>query len=164
MTRRILTLGLPLAAVVLLGIPSLAHATTTPGEIWVTLKGSDYAKPFLDGSEYEDHEFEDNGFKLVIRLTDIDRAYDFELRPSNPELETGKVHAEKKDFKAKRLKKNEGRMIYAVTVTFVKAKPAQDKPAQEKPAPEPEKPAAVPEPEKPAAAPEPAKPAPAEEK
>ena len=151
MVSRALGLVLPLA-VVLLG--ASAWAEPIPGEIWVTLKGSDYAKPYLDGSEYEDHEFEDNGFKLVIRLTDIDRPYDFELRPSDPALEVAKVHTEKKDYKAKRLKKNEGRMIFAVTVTFVKAKaaPPEKKAEPEKVVPPPSEPA--PEPQK---APEPAK-------
>lgn len=128
MTRRLfLTLG-GVALFVALALPAVAAADEAkPGEIWVTLKGNDYAKPFLDGQEYEDHEFEKNGLKLVIRVDDIAVPYTFEVRPSNSALRTITVETETAAFKATRIRgKRARRMVMKFTANFT-AKPVEKK-------------------------------------
>ncbi len=117
-------------------LPTAAWADAQPGEIWVTLKGTDYAKPFHEGSEFEDHEFADNGFKLIIRVTDVEKPWEFELRPSNPELATARFTTDKKLFKVKRIKGKEARLIATLVVKFEKAAaPKKDPPKTDEPKP-----------------------------
>ena len=122
-----------LTAVLFLGlsaIGSTAFAQVKSGEIWLTLKGSDYAKPYVDGQEWEDHNFEKNGFKLVIRVEDVDQSITFEIRPSNGQLGPVTFTTDRSKFKVKRMKRRSGRYIMAMTITFKKpgAKPPKTAP------------------------------------
>jgi len=155
------------ALVTTLLVPALSSAQT-PGEIWVKLVGSDYCKPFLDGAEYEAHDFENNGYKLVIRVDDIETEHTFEMRPSNDALGPVSVTTVAKKFKPKRIRGERARrMVMPYTAKFVKRPPppppAPKKPAAPPKAPEkpatPEKPEKPATPEKPAAPEKPAKPA-----
>ena len=129
MTRRQFTPLIGLALIATLAAPALASAQDTkPGELWITLKGNDYAKPYLDNQEYEDHEFEKNGTKLIIRIEDRSKPYTFELRPSLDGFVPVTITSVPKKFRAKRVSgSRERRMVYSAKAKFVKAKPAADK-------------------------------------
>jgi hypothetical protein len=114
------------------GGTSAAIAEEVPGEIWVKLVGSDYAKPYADNREFEDHEFEDNGFKLIIKLADYTNgAYYFTLKPSNPELAPVEIASNPKKFRRKKVGRRDYRMVMRLKVKFERAKKAAptDKPA-----------------------------------
>jgi len=91
------------------------------GEVWLQLKGSDYARPSVDGEVWEDHEFEKDGYKLVIKLRDIDRVWEFELKPSNSSLAPATFTTDPKKFKLKRVRGRTGRYIMKGTIKFKKA-------------------------------------------
>lgn len=117
--------------------PASAMAEGVPGEVWVTLVGTDYAKPYLENSEHEDHEFEDDGKKLVIRMGDISIPHSFEVRPHDDSLQIFEVTTDEKAFKATRIKGQKARrMVMKVTAKFPK-KPADKPPEEPKPADEP---------------------------
>jgi len=104
-----------------------AQADERSGEVWVKLTpkrmGCDYAKPYVDGQEWEDHDFEQEGFKLVIRIADIDKEWSFVLRPSDSSLAPVTVTTDPKRFKLKRLRGRTGRYIMTKTIKFVKVTP-----------------------------------------
>ena len=117
-TRKTLTV-LALAAAV--AAPTVALADPIPGEVHVKLVGSDYAKPYVDGDEHEDHEFLNNGRTLVIRIPDIESPVTFELRPSNSDLAPTTVTTDKKQFKRQRMGRRLVKMVMKTSVTFKKA-------------------------------------------
>jgi len=125
MTRRKLIRNLAFAVFgAALLLPSVAAADMVPGEVWVTLKGNDYAKPFLEGEEYEDHEFRKNGTLLVIRLDDIATPYEFEIHPSLDTFEKVRISTADKKFRAKRVRGSRARrMVWATKLTFKKKAP-----------------------------------------
>ena len=109
------------AALLLTGKASAKEKVVT-GEIWVTLKGSDYAKPYFEGTEYEDHEFEKNGFKLVIRIEDYTRPITFEVRPSVGDFAPIEITTVPKKFRPTRIRgQRERRWVYKTKAVFKKA-------------------------------------------
>ena len=123
-----------ISLVSLLVCSGTAFAEDTPGEVWVQLKGSDYAKPFVENSEYADHEFEKNGFKLVIKLADYtSRVYEFTLKPSNPEMGSVVVETNPKKFRRKKVGRRDYRMVMKVKVHFKKQSAAPPKAPVRKP-------------------------------
>ena len=112
-------------AVFLVSGPALAKEKVTSGEIWVALKGSDYAKPYFEGTEYQDHEFEKNGFKLVIRIEDYTKPITFEIRPSVGDFAPVEITTKPKKFRPTRVSgTRERRMVYKAKAAF---KPAAKK-------------------------------------
>lgn len=128
MTRKHFLVAATAALAVAILAPGVASAEdAVPGEIWVTLKGNDFAKPYLDGDEYSDHEFEKMGKKLVIRVDDIGRTYEFELRPSIDGFEPISLSTQGKKYKKTRVRGAKlRRMVWKTTVTF-KQKKADEK-------------------------------------
>ena len=109
-----------------------AHAQT-PGEVWVTLVGNDFAKPYYEGDEYSDHYHENMGKKLVIQLEDYQTVYEFELRPSLPDYEPFRFETDPKKFRPTRVRGERlRRMVMKITAHFKK------KAAAPPPAPKPE--------------------------
>jgi hypothetical protein len=122
---------------------SAAIAEDVPGEIWVKLVGSDYAKPYTDNREFEDHEFEDNGFKLIIKLADYTNgAYYFTLKPSNSELASVEIASNPKKFRRKKVGRRDYRMVMRIKVKFKRAEKAA--PAVKPVLPEKAAPAVIP--------------------
>lgn len=123
--------------VLLLGLANAASAADNsgkPGEIWVDLKGADYTKPFEGEEEFSEHEFEANGFKLIIRIPDVGVERTFELRPSDDSLGPVTITTEPKKFKVARVKGDKlARLVYRASAKFV-AKPKQAPPAEAPPA------------------------------
>ena len=108
----------------LLFLPSaaLAEEKVSGGEIWVSLKGADYAKPYFDGSEYEDHEFEKNGYKLIIRIEDYSKPYTFELRASVGGFTPVEITSKPQKFRPTRVSgTRERRWVYKTKVKFNKS-------------------------------------------
>ena len=109
-------------AVLCLSAPAIAKEKVTSGEIWVTLKNSDYAKPYFEGREYEDHEFEKNGFKLVIRIADYNEPISFEVRPSVGDFAPITITTVPKKFRVTRVRgSRERRWVYKTKAIFKKA-------------------------------------------
>jgi hypothetical protein len=107
-----------------------------PGEVWVTLKGADYCKPYQGGEEWSEHEFEANGFKLVIRLSNADEPQTFEVKPSDESLAPVTITTEPKKFKPARVKGEKlPRLVMKVDAKF-EPKPAAP-PPEPAPAPAP---------------------------
>ena len=125
MKNKFILMGLSVI-VALLSMSALAVAQEArAGEIWLQLKGSDYARPSVDGETWEDHEFENDGYKLVIKVRDIDKVWEFELKPSNSALQTATFTTDPKKFKLKRIRGRTGRYIMKGVVKFKKAPPAK---------------------------------------
>ena len=124
MERRTFVLGIAaVGCVSILASSAFAEEKTSAGEVWVTLKGADYAKPFFDGTEYENHEFEKNGTKLVIRIEDYNTEYTFELRSSLGDSAPVTITTIPKKFRATRVSgSRERRMVKKLKVTFKKDK------------------------------------------
>lgn len=130
LTRRSLLTSL---ATALFLFPAIAMADgPAAGEIWVTLKGSDYCKPYEGGDEYSNHDFEDNGFKLVIRLDDYTTERTFEVRSVDESLAPVTVVTDAKKFKKTRVKGEKlPRLVMKVDAKFVpKPKDAPPPPAE----------------------------------
>lgn len=127
-----------MAVLTALLLPTIASAQEAQaGEVWVTLKGSDYAKPYLDNDEFDDHEFKTNGFLLVIRVEDVTRPWTFELRPSNSAMAPVTITTDPEKFRATRVSGSRlRRMVQKLQVTFVEA-PAEEPAPESAPAPTP---------------------------
>ena len=124
-----------IAGLLALLLSPLASAQGKPGEIWVTLKGADYAKPFQGGEEWSDHEFEDNGLKLIIRIPDTSVEQTFELRASDDSLGPVTITTVPKRFKPARVKGEKlPRLVFRADAKFV-AKPKDAPPPPEPPPP-----------------------------
>ncbi len=130
-------------------LPMVAMAEgNKPGEVWVTLKGADYCKPYQGGEEWSEHEFEATGFKLVIRLSNSDEPQTFEVKPSDDSLAPVTITTEPKKFKPARVKGEKlPRLVMKVDAKF-EPKPATPppEPAAPPPGPAPEAPAPEPAP------------------
>ncbi len=134
--------------------PALVSAQEKPGELWITLVGTDYAKPYLEGGEYDDHEFLNNGTKLVIRISDIETEHTFTIKPHDDSLAPMDVTTIAKKFKPKRVRGQRARrLVQTFKLKFEKKKaappekpapkeepPAKDEPAPTKDAPKPDAP------------------------
>ena len=109
------------SAALFMSLPAVAKEKITSGEIWVTLKNSDYAKPYFEGREYEDHEFENNGFKLVIRIADYNEPISFEVRPSVGDFAPITITTVPKKFRVTRVRgSRERRWVYKTKAVFKK--------------------------------------------
>jgi hypothetical protein len=126
MTRRQLLTQTALVLSAVWLVPQVATAAEpAPGEIWITLKGNDFAKPYIDGEEYSDHEFESMGKKLIIRVEDTTAPYTFELRPSIDTFAAIMVTTEGKKYRRKRVRGSKlPRMVLKLTAKF-QAKPKE---------------------------------------
>ena len=117
--------------VLVTGWSQAAQAEERKGEVWIKLTpkrmGSDYAKPYVDGQEWEDHDYEQEGFKLVIRIQDIDKTWTFELRPSDSTLSPVTITTDPKRFKLKRIRGRTGRYVMTHTIKFKKAEQPKPK-------------------------------------
>ncbi|MFT5433554.1 MAG: hypothetical protein ACI9OJ_004260, partial [Myxococcota bacterium] len=120
MTRRQLLTQTALVLSAVWLVPQIAAAAEpAPGEIWITLKGNDFAKPYIDGEEYSDHEFESMGKKLIIRVEDNAAPYTFELRPSLDTFAPITVTTEGKKYRRKRVRGSKlPRMVMMMAVKF----------------------------------------------
>jgi hypothetical protein len=125
----------------------------TVGEVRITMS-SDYARLRVDGEEWENHEFLDNGMTVVINGLDRLEEHVVSLTPIYPDLEPVELQVAPGDWKLVTVAKRVKTWRVEHKVVFQKKappKPAPEPAPQDEPAPAP---APAPEPE-PAAAPEP---------
>ncbi len=115
---QLMTLRSLLVTLVLFPLVALADGPT-PGEVWVALKGSDYCKPYEDGDEHSNHDFEDNGLKLVIRIDDTSVERTFEIRSVDESLAPVTISTVPKKFKRTRVKGEKlPRLVFKVDAKF----------------------------------------------
>jgi hypothetical protein len=110
----------------------------TTGEVRISMS-SDYARLRVDGEEWENHEFLDNGRTVLIQGLDRTGDHVVSLTPIYPDLEPVELKVAPADWKlttlAKRLK------VWRVELKVVFKKAAPPKPAEppvQEPAPESE--------------------------
>ncbi len=96
----------------------------TRGEARISMN-SDYAKLLVDGTEWEAHEFEDQGRTLLIHGLDRTEVHQVQLTPVVPGLDAVVVEVRPEDWKLVRLDKKAKTLMWRVEkkVTFPKARP-----------------------------------------
>ena len=104
---------------------------------------SDFAKPYVDGVVYEQHEFEADGKTLLLLEVSRDKAHTIRLEPIYPELGPTEFTIEPKDWKLVRVERLVKEWQIKKTIRFGKPKPKttpqpdNDKgPEKNKPSPE----------------------------
>ena len=135
MLRRTLPLGGALL-VLLLSVPAAwaqqEERTITedeiPGDVYVKLN-KDYGKVEVDGQLWEDYEFIDNGYTLIVH--GLDRSVEHTLRviPAYDDLAPATVTVQPKDFKKKVKRERRKRIISFVARKSVKFAPKPAEPA-----------------------------------
>jgi hypothetical protein len=111
------------------------------GKIVVKMS-SDFAKPYIDGVVYEQHEFEADGKTLLLLEVSRDKAHTIRLEPIYPELGPTEFTVQPKDWKLVRVERLVKEWQFKKTVRFGKPKPktvpkpdADKGPEEKKPSP-----------------------------
>ncbi|MBM4388693.1 MAG: hypothetical protein FJ088_13200, partial [Deltaproteobacteria bacterium] len=91
------------------------------GEAHISLN-SDYPKVSVDGQEWEEHEFTDNGMKLILHSIRRDRVYKISLKPIYKELEPVEIELKPEDWKLKTIEKNVKMWMAEKKASFQKKK------------------------------------------
>jgi|GEM_PF-2612098 len=113
----------------LIAFPALVYAQEEPaegsdvmtGKILVKLS-SDYAKPFINGDEFEGYEFEDDGKLLLIVGQRRDATFTVKIVPMYPDLAPYEFEVKPEDWKLEKVGKNVKEWQLKRTVKFEKAK------------------------------------------
>lgn len=139
-----------IALLVLVAFPLVAFAEepaegadVMTGKILVKLS-SDYAKPFINGDEFEGYEFEDDGKLLLIVGQRRDATFTVRLVPMYPDLAPFEFEVKPEDWKLEKVGKNVKEWQLKRTVKFDKAR-VEEPPKETAPtlAPEPPPPPPV---------------------
>lgn len=77
----------------------------TVGEVRITMN-TQYVKVQVDGNEWEEHEFINNGRTLILHRIDRTIAHSITLTPVEPNLEGSVVEIKPEDFKLAKVGKN----------------------------------------------------------
>jgi len=138
-----------IALFALLALPSSAFAEepvegsdVMTGKI-VLKMSSDYAKPFINGDEFEGFEFEDDGKTLLVFGQRRDATFTLRVVPMYPDLAPFEMEVKPGDWKLEKVGKNVKEWQIRRTVKFEKAKAPEEPPKEVKPAPEPPPPPPV---------------------
>ncbi len=121
--------GLSLAGTALAQEVDLPPDQVTVGEVRIAMS-SDYARLRVDGEEWENHEFQDNGRTVLINGLDRLEAHVVSLTPIYPELEPAELRLAPSDWKLVTVAKLVKTWRVEQKIVFKKAPPR-------KPAPEP---------------------------
>lgn len=102
--------------------PAPSPDEVTTGEIKITLN-SDYAKVRVDGGEWEEHEFLDNGKTLILHTVKRTEEHKVLLTPIYPDLAPVELTITPQDWKLASVSKNEKIWRVERKVVFTKGAP-----------------------------------------
>jgi hypothetical protein len=115
-----------LALIVAFSNVALADEPPEGGEVMtgkiVVKMSSDYAKPYINGDEFEGYEFEDDGKTLLIVGQRRDATFTVKLVPMYPDLAPVEFDVKPTDWKLETVGKNVKEWQLKKTVKFDKAK------------------------------------------
>jgi len=103
----------------------------TTGEMRISLS-SDYAKLLVDGEQWEEHEFIDNGKTLVIHGLKRTEQHKISLTPIYPDLSPVELSIKPDEWKLATVGKNVKMWRVGKKVTFSRAQKPAVKPAPQK--------------------------------
>lgn len=101
--------------------PELTPEEVSTGELHITMN-SDYAKLQVDGADWEEHAFEDNGRTLIIHRMDRTGDHHVSLTPVYPDLVPAELTIKPADWKLVRLEKRVKMWKATRKITFEKVK------------------------------------------
>lgn len=113
--------------------PERSPDEVTTGEVRLSMN-TEYAKLEVDGADWEEHEFEDQGRTLVIHGLDRTEVHRVGLTPVAPGLDAVVVEVRPEDWKLVKLDKRAKTLMWRVEKKVALPK-AQSKPAPQSPVP-----------------------------